>query len=229
VTGSEVESFLGDGINTESSPTDITETTVDGNGGNGVTASRDDVVIERTTLSANRTYGAVAQYGAFVGLLNSTVSGNGDPTDVESGGINGYGSSFKVESSTITDNFFAAGSGPGGVGAAMSGTSDGTITIADSIIAGNHGRNCSPQARFLSEGGSVFEEADGCDGITPTDLIADPLLGPLANNGGSTKTHAIGDGSPAVGNAGNDSPETDQRGIQRDGAPDSGAFERTGG
>ena len=152
-----------------------------------------------------------------------------DRTRVDSGGINGYGGSFKIEASTITDNFFAPGGGLGGVGAAMSGSGGGTITIADSIIAGNHGRNCSPDASFLSEGGNVWEEANGCDGIKGTDVIGDPLLGPLANNGGPTKTHAIGAGSPAIGNAGPDAPDVDQRGIERDGAPDSGAYELTGG
>ena len=187
------------------------------------------MVIEGTTLSDNRQFGAISESGAVVGLENSTISGNGDPTDIESGGIHTYGGSFKIEASTITDNFFAPGGGLGGVGAAMSGSGGGTITIADSIVAGNHGRNCSPKASFLSEGGGVWSEADGCDGLKGTDVIGDPLLGPLADNGGPTKTHALGAGSPAIGNAGPDAPDVDQRGIERDGAPDSGAYELTGG
>ncbi|HEY9741316.1 MAG TPA: choice-of-anchor Q domain-containing protein, partial [Coleofasciculaceae cyanobacterium] len=59
---------------------------------------------------------------------------------------------------------------------------------------------------------------------------ANPLLGSLANNGGSgsTQTLALLAGSPAI-NAGNNSvcPKTDQRGVARPqgGVCDIGAFE----
>ena len=59
----------------------------------------------------------------------------------------------------------------------------------------------------------------------------DPLLGPLANNGGPTQTHALLAGSPAINNGTN--PATlkfDQRGTpfkrQLGLAVDIGAFER---
>src|SRR5699024_7389733 len=71
-------------------------------------------------------------------------------------------------------------------------------------------------------------------GVTlPADTIsADPMLGPLQDNGGPTPTHALLPGSPAV-DAGNNSRnnEFDQRGpgFARSfgAAPDIGAFERT--
>jgi hypothetical protein len=47
--------------------------------------------------------------------------------------------------------------------------------------------------------------------------FADPLLGPLANNGGSTATHLPAAGSPLRG-AGRGCPATDQRGNPRDAA-----------
>ena len=56
----------------------------------------------------------------------------------------------------------------------------------------------------------------------------DPLLGPLADNGGLTRTHALLAGSPAL-DAGDDAaaPATDQRGIARPqgAASDIGSFE----
>ncbi|MBX0326804.1 hypothetical protein K2Z83_03795 [Oscillochloris sp. ZM17-4] len=54
----------------------------------------------------------------------------------------------------------------------------------------------------------------------------DPLLSPLADNGGPTQTLAIGAGSPAL-NAGSGCPATDQRGVARPqlGGCDIGAFE----
>ncbi len=55
-----------------------------------------------------------------------------------------------------------------------------------------------------------------------------PLLGPLVNNGGSTETHALLTGSPALDTGNNATcPATDQRGIPRPGgaACDIGSYE----
>jgi len=70
------------------------------------------------------------------------------------------------------------------------------------------------------------------NGYTLTGSIAhnvtgqDPKLGPLADNGGDTFTHALLDGSPAI-DAGSDTdcPATDQRGKPRIGICDIGAYE----
>ncbi|MCP4337350.1 MAG: hypothetical protein GY799_00340, partial [Desulfobulbaceae bacterium] len=62
--------------------------------------------------------------------------------------------------------------------------------------------------------------------VTPTVIIADPLLGNLADNGGPTMTMALQSGSPAI-DEGSASYCTlaDQRGLSRDGVCDIGAFE----
>src|SRR5260370_25869021 len=54
----------------------------------------------------------------------------------------------------------------------------------------------------------------------------DPLLGPLADNGGPTKTHALLPGSPAL-NAGDPSQlgTADQRGVVRKGGVNIGAYQ----
>ena len=57
---------------------------------------------------------------------------------------------------------------------------------------------------------------------------ADPLLGPLADNGGPTQTHALLAGSPAIDHSDNlTCPPTDQRGVSRPQGPacDTGAYE----
>lgn len=64
---------------------------------------------------------------------------------------------------------------------------------------------------------------------TGTNIItADPLLGPLADNGGFNMTHALGAGSSAI-DAGDMTvcPATDQRGVARPigGGCDIGAYE----
>jgi hypothetical protein len=57
----------------------------------------------------------------------------------------------------------------------------------------------------------------------------DPKLGPLADNGGRTRTHALQQGSPAIDAASTpDCPTTDQRGVLRpqEAACDIGSYER---
>ncbi|HEX6261929.1 MAG TPA: choice-of-anchor Q domain-containing protein [Actinomycetota bacterium] len=56
----------------------------------------------------------------------------------------------------------------------------------------------------------------------------DPKLKALRSNGGPTRTHALKQGSRAIGRATKKlAPKRDQRGILRDGKPDLGAYERT--
>ena len=68
--------------------------------------------------------------------------------------------------------------------------------------------------------------------LDPTDLInTDPLLGPLADNGGPTFTQALLPGSPAIdAGVAVAGVTTDQRGVPRPQgtAPDIGAFESRG-
>src|SRR6185369_10973233 len=61
---------------------------------------------------------------------------------------------------------------------------------------------------------------DNC-GLSST---ANPLLGPLASNGGPTDTRALSSSSPAI-NAGSGCPATDQRGAARVSTCDIGAYE----
>lgn len=62
----------------------------------------------------------------------------------------------------------------------------------------------------------------------PKPLFDDPLLQALADNGGSTRTFALGDGSAAINAGVAGCPATDQRGETRVDACDIGAFEYQG-
>ena len=84
----------------------------------------------------------------------------------------------------------------------------------------------------LSTGNNIVGDATGCTfGTQSTDRVGsgaspvDPRLGPLADNGGPTMTHALLDGSPAIDAADQAAaPPVDQRGAPRN--PDIGAYER---
>ena len=77
----------------------------------------------------------------------------------------------------------------------------------------------------------IGNNADAVISSQPTDQIGtpaapiDPLLDPLANNGGPTLTHALQSGSPAIDRGDPAAPPEDQRGYGRVGVPDVGAFE----
>jgi hypothetical protein len=77
---------------------------------------------------------------------------------------------------------------------------------------------------FVSGGHNLIGVVDGfatgfgaaSDQLGTSSDPLDPLLGPLANNGGPTQTHALLAGSPAIDKGDNTgAPATDQRGVAR--------------
>ena len=125
---------------------------------------------------------------------------------------------------TITNSTFS------GNGASTGGgifNASGAVDLTNVIIANSpSGGDCSGSITSL---GHNLDSDDTC-GLTDTDDLpgADPLLGPLQNNGGATDTHALRRGSPAIDAADNVSAlGTDQRGASRPIGADSdiGAYE----
>lgn len=119
----------------------------------------------------------------------------------------------------------AKASAPGapGNGGATGSAAGGGTTLQNSIVASNSTPGC---AGTVTDGGHDIALADPtCPGAD-----IDPLLQPLAENGGPTETMALGPRSPAldvVPSNGADCPATDQRGVRRPqgAACDIGAFE----
>ena len=168
--------------------------------------------------------GVASPYMSGVRIVNSTVSGNAAVgADSQGGGIFG---NVEVEASTVTSNSAEVG---GGI-YAYHAQEPGPITIRNSILTGNSaptGPDCAGET-LASLGHNII--GTPCGAVEPTDLVGlDPRLGPLADNGGPTRTHALLDGSPAV-DAGEDvGLKTDQRGMRRTNPPDIGSFERQRG
>ncbi|MVF14211.1 hypothetical protein FT643_18900 [Ketobacter sp. MCCC 1A13808] len=164
-------------------------------------------------------------------LENSTITGNGKAGVL----LASLNSSVSISSSTITGN--------GAHGVNCSDLRDRSeLNISNSIIAGNGvdmGSDLSSCDTLYSLHHSLVQNpgaADIVDTPSGSNIVGvDPLLGPLQDNGGSTLTHALLDGSPAIDQGDNATcPDTDQRGIARpqDGNADGlstcdmGAYER---
>ena len=235
---------LGAGIALLSGDLTVSEASIDGNdtarSGGGIylgTNQGDSVKIERTTISGNTAaddFSNTGGGGLYVSSANEeslratnvTISGN--QTEGHGGGIFEFDGDLVLNAATITDNTAdtdADGTFPDG-----GGISGDHLVLENSIVAGNFdlgATNPGPDcAGFASMVHTLVGIGTGCN-ETATNLgTADPLLKPLGGNGGSTFTHALKGGSPAIGLAGGNAPAKDQRGVKRDGHPDAGAYER---
>ena len=201
------------------------------------------LIITNSTISGNAAYddrsrggGIYLDSGGAMTISNSTISGNA--AAYWGGGILSRGDTTVI-SSTICNNGAHA---VGGVSYYYSGTREGTVTVKNTIIAGNNGYDIPIGEEVISLGYNLIGVtnnsgfADGVNGdqVGTRPNPIDPLLGPLQDNGGLTRTHAPLPGSPAIDagdNAG--APSSDQRGMARilDGDADGtatidvGAFE----
>ena len=168
-------------------------------------------------------------------ITNCTISGNGDDYwNMGGGGVCNSGQ-LLVQNSTIHGNSSYSGSG------GLTSEGDFKTIVKNSIIAGNSiasSAEGTPDCNSISSlDYSVIGNTSGC--TIPAGrgnmLNVDPLLGPLANNGGKTRTHALLPGSAALdfgspatpGSGGNACVKTDQRGVGRpqNGRCDMGAYE----
>jgi len=145
--------------------------------------------------------GGIIQQGSAV-LINATISGNtGDGIyNTAANGVNTH-----LTNGTITAN----------TGFAI--TNSGTATLVNTILSGNTAGACNNfGGTFVSEGHNLFGDAT-CAFAVASDLTnADPLLGPLQDNGGPSRTHALLAGSPAIEGGDNiPCPILDARGEMR--------------
>jgi hypothetical protein len=157
-------------------------------------------------------------------VANSTVSTN---VAHDGGGIRSYNGYMILINTTLSENT---------ANFRGSGISGGGLSLINSLIA----NDCAGVS--LSEGGNIESPGSTCIQLwqlQPTDQVnvsAEQLnLGPLADNGGPTETHALLPGSVAIDripevdcvDADGQRLTTDQRGVARPqgNACDVGAFE----
>ncbi|MEZ6132036.1 MAG: spherulation-specific family 4 protein [Planctomycetaceae bacterium] len=229
--------FLGDLLLTDSTVSNNENTGAGALGGGVVVAG--NMIVTGSTISGNMTPGPGGGVmfdsggaGAIATIVNSTVSGN---TAAIGGGIANYRGTLNLEHSTVTANTAGAASGSG-LASFSDGTSIADTVVLSSIIADNVNSDVD---NILSGSGTNTVTSSGFNLVGTGNAIASfgagsdltgisPVLGPLANNGGPTFTHALLAGSPAI-NAGPASTSVafDQRGLTRvaGASADVGAFE----
>jgi CSLREA domain-containing protein len=157
----------------------------------------------------------LGQPGGTLIIRNSTMSNNASFRIP--GSIINWGGVVEIISSTIADN---PGGGLGG---------QAPMTLRNTLVANPGYGDC--ENAIVSLGRNL--DSDGSCGLTgPGDLPnTDPRLGPLADNGGPTLTHALLPDSPAINRIppAECAVATDQRGVARPepkrGACDVGAYE----
>ena len=191
-------------------------TVADGGGlrGNGIYNFSGTVTLSNSTLSGNSSSGIVNLNGGTVTVSNSTLSGN---SDAVGGGIysegDGQGTGkLEVSNSTFSGN---SNNGPFSFGGGSIHNERGTATLESTIVAKSpsaSGENCG--GITITNGGYNLDSGTSC-GFPTNRSSKDPLLGPLDDNGGPTKTHALLEGSPAIDKGNFFGATTDQRGLPR--------------
>lgn len=191
--------------------------------------------VQNSTVSGNSTTGSGGgiSFGEnFYGttkVVNTTVDGN--TAGAQGGGVQfadlyGAGLVFQLQDSTVTGNTAAAGAGGVLRGYASGGTADAPLDVSSSIVSGNNstsgGADFSDNAYASGDLtlGNVLVGSTA--GLTYTANPAgsnvvgvDPKLGPLADNGGPTKTRLPAVDSPVIDAGLANGLTKDQRGEAR--------------
>ena len=243
VTGSLISGNSSSGIGAVDTLT-VRNSTISRNRSGGIdTSGRGEVI--RSTIANNSGAGIEAKYAGSWTIADSTIWGNsedgvqwgddeGDSLTIVNSTISANGGTgvralsapaVSIDSSTIVGNSRGLVSS-GGESVPSS------VSYRNSVIAEN-GVDCSSGVGVLVSQGFNLDSDRSCN-LTGTDATAaNPRLGPLADNGGPTLTHALRARSPAI-DSGAVCPAKDQRGVSRprdgdhngEAACDRGAFER---
>ncbi|MBI1763003.1 MAG: hypothetical protein HYR56_16370, partial [Acidobacteria bacterium] len=211
-------------------------------GGGGIAQTGSTLSVTDSTLNTNTasTGGGVYMVGGTHTLTNCTVSGNTATSN--GGGVGMFGNSSQPGTATLLNCTLTGNTSINGAGVFTSST-DATVIetrLKNTLVAANNGRNfdttfiggatnTSLGNNLDSDGTSHFTNGVNGDIVGTLGSPINALLAALGNYGGTTNTHALLPGSPAI-NAGTSSgaPTNDQRGSARFGATDIGAFESQG-
>ncbi len=194
----------------------ITRSTFSGNHaggpGGGISASEGTVTITDSTISGNSTddRGGGLRVGSggdpsTTSLTNVTISGN---TAASPGG-----GALVGPGDTLNLNFVTFGPNTSPTGQSLL-VQSGTVNVGSTILTGAD--PCDVDGGSIVSSGNNIETANTCGLGGSSQTNTDPMLDPLAAYTGTTHTHRLKPGSPAIDNgSGVGCPATDQRGKVR--------------
>lgn len=207
-------------------------------GSAGVTLTGCTLSNNRATVGNNDPWGGVAYGGGALYVSNYTTATLTNCTLASNTAQYGYGGGVDVVANgraTLLNCTLALNSAGHGGGIASNAAY--TLGLTNTIVAENsasshvgpdiYGTVTTADHNLVGSGAG---ETGILNGVNGNIVGVNPLLGPLANNGGPTATMALLAGSPAIGHADTAAaPATDQRGVTRRDVPgeltDIGAFE----
>jgi CSLREA domain-containing protein len=212
---------FGGGIYNDGGTLNIEASTFSGNyaghrGGGIANENGGALSVMNSTFSSNiSTWGAgvnLASSSATANISNSTFTGN--TANNRGGGVNVYLGAITITNSTISANTGLYGAGISNndrmtiIGSTIvSNTTStdlngsvyrygGTLELINSIIVFEQNENANNCVGMITDGGYNLEyPGTSCGGFS---VQADPILAPLADNGGPTLTHALYSASPAI-------------------------------
>jgi hypothetical protein len=220
----------------------------EGHGG-AVALNQGSAAFTNCTFYANAASGGNGGAGGQGGASGFGGDGGdgGNGGEAAGGGIHSAGSAKVVlVNCTLASNLAVGGTGGAGgapgtglayrgangtsgqsLGGALA-NSDGTVTLVNTLLANSpSGDNAS--GLFFDNGHNLSSDATPAFPAATSLNSTNARLGPLAANGGPTKTVALQSLSPAIDRGDPEAaPPADQRGYLRSGLPDIGAYEFNG-
>lgn len=229
IAGNEAKGSQGGGIYTPN-PMILQNVTIRDNSagsfGGGIIAGG-NTLLDGVTLTGNESAAGAALFAqqGTITLTNVTVSDNTASNNYGGVYVSGPSTSLYVQNSTIANNHRTNANANGFNGLFIG--NNASLEVVNTLLAGNDENNCGGTSGNWTSLGNNLSSDFSCAFVQTGDQQgADPLLGPLANNGGATFTHGLLPLSPAIDAGSNaNCPATDQRGIARpyDGDGDSTA------
>ena len=206
-------------------------TATTGNGGGANVAATVAATITRTTVSGNTAFNSSG--GMFITrgtISNTTISGN----TANGAGTNGGGGA-RIQAGVNSVTFLACtitgNTAPNAAAGVRSGIwhETGTVTITNSIVAANVVQDIQRDGsavmtnggfNLIGENTSVATEfpeglPNGTNYVGTDAMPLNPMIGPLAYNGGRPFTHALLAGSVAIDKGNSSGLAVDQRNYHR--------------
>ncbi|MFK8011170.1 MAG: choice-of-anchor Q domain-containing protein [Marinicellaceae bacterium] len=188
--------------------------------GGAIYNSNNNLEINNSTFNNNKAtnQGGAILNRAFISLIENTTFSNNTASFTGGAITNSLNATINIINNV---SFVNNNSTSGSTGAISTDLSSQIMNLTNSLFS-NNGKDCSLTQTITGSNNITDDVLNPCPDTSTT--LTTSTVGPLADNGGATMTHALLVGSEAL-DASMDGSGNDQRGFAADGARDIGAFE----